>query len=62
MNLLYGRVLGPLLRNRPLLHAWSMEVAHPDHSHTTPLAVQAPLPLDMATIISRLWPGLGLEP
>ena len=54
--------LGPLPRNRPLLHAWSMEVAHPDQACGTPLSVRAPLPADMESVIGRLWPNLGMNP
>eukprot|EP00929_Paragymnodinium_shiwhaense_P053987 TRINITY_DN27063_c0_g1_i1.p1 TRINITY_DN27063_c0_g1~~TRINITY_DN27063_c0_g1_i1.p1 ORF type:complete len:401 (-),score=95.81 TRINITY_DN27063_c0_g1_i1:165-1367(-) len=50
-----------LLRGRPLLHAWSLEVPHPKASRGD-LAVQAPLPPDMASCIKELWPELGEDP
>lgn len=50
-----------LRRARPLLHAWSMEVAHPQ-AGSAPLAVCAPLPPDMLDVVTRLWPSLGTDP
>ena len=54
----YGgeRVHG-LPKNRPLLHAWSMEVPHP--SDGTTLSVRAPLPDDMRDQIAKRFPSLG---
>eukprot|EP00965_Chrysotila_dentata_P022451 743286-Pleurochrysis_carterae.AAC.4 len=49
-----------LRRGRPLLHAWSLSVAHP---HTAArLEVAAPLPPDMRRLVSELWPSIGLDP
>ena len=44
-------------KNRPLLHAWSMEVLHP--SDGTTLSVRAPLPDDMRDQIAKHFPSLG---
>lgn len=53
---------GPFMRGRPLLHAWSMAVAHPAGPPTPELSVRAPLPTDMREVVQRVWPELGLEP
>ncbi|KAL1521841.1 hypothetical protein AB1Y20_021492 [Prymnesium parvum] len=50
----------PLSRGRPLLHAYSLQVNHPERGH--PLALHAPLPPDMAMLINKLWPTLNEEP
>merc|ERR1711935_1085306 len=42
---------------RPLLHAWMMELPHPCKEKER-LKLCAPLPKDMLTIICRLWPDL----
>ncbi|EOD32850.1 hypothetical protein EMIHUDRAFT_230216 [Emiliania huxleyi CCMP1516] len=54
-------VLAGVRRGRPLLHAWSMSVPHPAPA-APPLQVRAPLPPDMAALVERLWPELGLDP
>ena len=50
-------VTTPLPRGRPLLHAWSLTVPHPDAARGA-LRVRAPLPADLAAVVARLWPGL----
>lgn len=52
---------GSLGRGRPLLHAWRMHVAHPVES-TPHLDVAAPLPRDLASIVSHMWPALPRDP
>ncbi len=64
----FRRAFGPLPRNRPLLHAWSMEVPHPaprrdaDSPQRDTLLLRAPLPADMLSIIAKLWPELSRDP
>jgi 23S rRNA-/tRNA-specific pseudouridylate synthase len=47
---LYGAATDPL--GRPLLHAWRIELVSP--SGGTPLAIEAPLPTDLASLLERL--------
>lgn len=51
-----------LSRGRPMLHAWSIEVAHPDLSRAAPLAMRAPLPPDMRDLVASTWPDLSMDP
>lgn len=50
-------------RGRPLLHAWALQVAHPDPARAAaPLAVRAPLPPSLAALVGQAWPELGCDP
>jgi 23S rRNA pseudouridine1911/1915/1917 synthase len=53
--------LGKLPRGRALLHAWSLSVPHPTQGQP-PLTLRAPLPADMLSIVSQLWPSLPVDP
>lgn len=56
-----GAAAGGLSRGRVLLHACRMRVSHPCDG-SAPLDVRAPLPTDIRSIVSRLWPGIGVDP
>lgn len=53
---------GGLGRGRPLLHAWSLEVPHPNPAAASGLSLRCPLPADMLQIIERAWPALSRDP
>jgi hypothetical protein len=53
-------VAPPPRRARPLLHAWSLALPHPNEDRGV-LSVAAPLPADMRALVVALWPQLSAE-
>merc|ERR1712008_513876 len=45
---------------RPLLHAWALDLPHPVDGK--PLSLRAALPDDMSRVVAELWPDLALDP
>mmetsp|Transcript_10509 Transcript_10509/g.13651 ORF Transcript_10509/g.13651 Transcript_10509/m.13651 type:complete len:390 (-) Transcript_10509:107-1276(-) len=45
--------------DRPLLHAYSLEFDHPITGE--PMTLEAPIPLDMANVLSKIYPQLAAE-
>eukprot|EP00933_Yihiella_yeosuensis_P007618 TRINITY_DN11273_c0_g1_i1.p1 TRINITY_DN11273_c0_g1~~TRINITY_DN11273_c0_g1_i1.p1 ORF type:complete len:762 (-),score=194.10 TRINITY_DN11273_c0_g1_i1:104-2254(-) len=55
-----GSLPWPEKKNRrPLLHAWALDVKHPEGKQLT---IRAPLPSDMAAAVEQLWPNLSKDP
>ncbi|CAJ1331826.1 unnamed protein product [Effrenium voratum] len=52
--------LGRLPERRQLLHAWLLDLEHPDTQRR--ILLRAALPPDMAGVVQRVWPELSLDP
>lgn len=55
----FRKALGATAGARPLLHCWSMRLAHPQTE--APLTVEAPLPPDMRELIAHAFPEVAAE-